>query len=122
VRRFELTLIDDLPPAPPAFGGPEPSQLIDPGEFLAAAERSAGQVPDDAPTRPTHERIVAKRELGIAIAALEEVLKFIPEGKERVPPECFNGTRPVYDADPTRFDRRRVEQQIAGYRARLSAL
>ena len=122
VRRFELGLIDDLPPAPPAFGGPEPSQLIDPGEFLAAAERSAGHVPDDAPSRPTHERIVAKRELGIAIAALEEVLKFIPEGKERVPPECFNGTRPVYDADPTRFDRRRVEQQIAGYRQRLSAL
>ena len=121
-RHFELTLIDDLPPAPPAFGGPEPSQLIDPGEFLAAAERTASHVPDDAPTRPPHERVQHKRELGVAIAALEEVLKFIPAGKERVPPECFNGTRPIYDADPTRFDRHRIEKQIAGYRQRVSGL
>jgi hypothetical protein len=122
VRHFELTLIDDLPPAPPAFGGREPSQLIDPGEFLAAAERTASHVPDDAAARPPHERAAAKRELGVAIAALEEVLKFIPEDRERVPAECFNGSRPMYDAEPARFERRRIEQQIAGYRRRVSAL
>lgn len=122
VRHFELKLIDDLPPAPPAFGGPEPSQLIDPGEFLAAAERTAGAVPTDAPSRPPHERTAAKRELGVAIAALEEVLKFIPAGKDRVPPGCFNGTRPIYDAEPARFDRSRIEAMIAGYRQRVSSL
>jgi hypothetical protein len=121
-RHFELTLIDDLPPAPPSFGGPQPSQLIDPGEFLAAAERTAGNVPDDAPSRPLHERVALRRELGVAIAALEEVLKFIPDGKDRVPPECFNGSRPVYDAEPGRFDRRRLEEQISRYRLRSKSL
>jgi hypothetical protein len=122
VRRFELTLIDDLPPAPPAFGGPEPSQLIDPGEFLAAAERTAEQVPADVATRPPHERTSAKKELGVAIAAIEEVLKFIPEGEERVPATCFNGTRPIYDRDPARFERASLVEQIAGYRRRLTGL
>lgn len=122
VRRFELTLIDDLPPPPPAFGGPDPSQLIDPGQFLAAAEKSAAHAPPDAPDRPPHERAAARRDLVLAIAAVEEVLKFIPDGGDRVPATCFDGTRPVYDAEPARFDRVRLEALIAGYRRRLDAL
>jgi len=122
-RRFDLRLIDDLPPAPPAFGGPEPSQLIDPGEFLRAAERFAEKVPRDAVSRPLHERAAAKRELAVAIAALDEVLKFIPDGGDRVPAASFrDGGRAVYDAEPGRFERLHLETMIAAYRRRLSEL
>jgi hypothetical protein len=121
-RRFELRLIDDLPPAPPAFGGPTPSQIIDPGEFLAAAERAAGQVPDDIAARPLHERAVARRQLALAVAALDEVLKFIPDGEDRVPATAFDGARAAYDADPARFDRGSIEGMIVDYRRQLTRL
>jgi hypothetical protein len=122
VRRFEIAMIDDLPPAPPAFGGPEPSRIIDPGEFLLASDRTMARVPDDLAALPTHLKNAAKRDLGCAIAALEEVLKFIPDGDDRVPPEAFRSQagRQLFTSEPARFERRQLEHVIAEYRGRLN--
>jgi hypothetical protein len=124
VRRFELALVADLPPAPPAFGGPEPSQIIDPGEFLLASERAASQVPDDLDSLPTHLRVSARRDLAAAIAALEEVLKFIPAGDDQVPATAFRSAagRQVFTTEPARFERRRIEASIAEHKERLTGL
>lgn len=82
----------------PNFGGPEPSEVIDPGQWLEVADRSAGAVPvDDAEA--------ATRVLSVASAAVEEVLKFVPEGLAEVPQDEFwtDEGRRVYDAEPGRF-------------------
>src|SRR5262245_59476737 len=39
-RRFAFA-VDEQSVPPPAYGGPEPSQIIDPGEFYAMGERAA---------------------------------------------------------------------------------
>ncbi|WP_371591550.1 hypothetical protein OHA84_35365 [Streptomyces sp. NBC_00513] len=38
-RRFAFRTAEEIPPPPPAFGGAEPSRIIDPGEFLDVAFR-----------------------------------------------------------------------------------
>ncbi len=78
----------------PVFGGPEPSELLDPGEWLAIADRSAAVSEDDPGPA-----------LAVARAAVEEVLKFVPPGREAVPPDAFwtEAGKTVYDEDPGRF-------------------
>ncbi|GII60374.1 hypothetical protein Skr01_04590 [Sphaerisporangium krabiense] len=82
----------------PSFGGPEPSELLDPGEWLWVADLTAGNVPADDPR-------AARQALTIAMAAVEEVVKFIPPGREEVPEEAFwslTGRR-VRGREPGRF-------------------
>jgi hypothetical protein len=81
----------------PHFGGPAPSEILDAGQWLWVADRSAGSVPDD--------EAEAAVVLGIARAAVEEVVKFIPPGSVTVPDEAFwtDGGRRVRDAEPGRF-------------------
>ncbi|MEV0595365.1 hypothetical protein [Nonomuraea cavernae] len=82
----------------PSFGGAEPSQLLDAGEWLWVADLTAGNVPtDDEPA--------ARQALTIATAAVEEVVKFIPAGQDRVPDHAFWSAqgRNVRDAEPGRF-------------------
>ncbi|MFI6501429.1 hypothetical protein [Nonomuraea typhae] len=86
----------------PTFGGPEPSELLDAGEWLWLADLTAGNVPAEPGD--------ARRALSMARAAVEEVLKFIPEGRDDVPPEAFwsERGRQVRDAEPPRFRRDRL--------------
>lgn len=95
-------------PASPSgflFGGEEPSELIDPGEWLAVSDAYAAQAPVDpaglTPEQTRHGQAVLAR----AAAALDEVLKFIPEGGEAVPAEAFfsDRGREVYGREPGRF-------------------
>ncbi|WBQ01806.1 hypothetical protein [Kribbella sp. CA-293567] len=81
----------------PTFGGPEPSELLDAGQWLAVADQAAGAVPTD----PT----AAGQALAIARAAVEEVIKFVPPGQDVVPADEFwTGTgRQVFEAEPGRF-------------------
>ena len=107
-RRFAFA-VDEEPVPPPAYGGPEPSQIIDPGEFYAMAERAAAYaraVPDG------HEAAVD------ALAAIEEVLKFLPPGADAVPEDAFAsaGGMAVYSAGPERFRRERLESLRDEYR------
>src|SRR2546421_10305540 len=41
-RRFVFELDPATPPPPPAYGGPQPSRIICPGQFLLGADRAAG--------------------------------------------------------------------------------
>jgi len=81
----------------PTFGGPEPSELLDAGQWLDVADQAAGNVPAD--------REEAGRVLSVARAAVEEVIKFVPPGQDAVPEDEFWTTagRQVRDAEPGRF-------------------
>ncbi|MFC4116811.1 hypothetical protein [Nonomuraea zeae] len=89
-----------VPPAGyPTFGGPEPSELLDAGEWLWVADLTAGNVPADDPAE-------AVRTLRVAAAAVEEVVKFVPPGADAVPADGFwsQRGRQVRAAEPGRFE------------------
>ncbi|MEU6478959.1 hypothetical protein ABZ858_19125 [Streptomyces sp. NPDC047017] len=108
MRTFEFRMTDELPPAPPAFGGPEPSRIIDPGEFMWVSD----EVGTDASLRllntPPAEHRQHRAKWTYALAVLEEVFKFLPEDADRIPEELFTSDRgrAMYRKDPSRFDRR----------------
>jgi len=85
------------------FGGPEPSQLLDAGEWLWVADLTASRV-------PVNDSRAAWRQLAIATAAMEEILKFIPPGTGGVPEDAFwsRRGRRVRAEEPGRFDRERL--------------
>lgn len=100
---FDLPERETAPRGWPTFGGPEPSLLIDAGEWLWVADHVASGVP------PAPEE--AARALAMARAAVEEVLKFVPDGADRVPDEAFwtDRGRSVRTREPGRF---RVERLL----------
>jgi hypothetical protein len=122
VRRFDFIVLDyDL--APPALGGPEPSQIIDPAEFLDAGDRAVpyavikpGATPDDV--------AMAYDAAVDAVTTVEEVLKFIPPGAAVVPETVFGAPagRAALVADPGRFSRERLETVLAERRQVLAAV
>lgn len=123
-RRFEFQLASDMPPAPPTFGGEQASQLIDPGQFLWVAEQFASSVPaDPAELTPSESREEAQEALETAVAAVEEVLKFIPDGADSVPEETFTAPEGwmLYHQEPGRFQRYRLEAILEAYREGLAA-
>ncbi|MFC4584706.1 hypothetical protein [Sphaerisporangium corydalis] len=87
----------------PTFGGPEPSQLLDAGEWLWVADLTAGNVPAGDPD-------AARQALAIAVAAVEEVVKFIPPGADTVPGTAFwtDRGRLTRDTEPGRFQVERL--------------
>ena len=107
-REFTFRLPEEisLPVGPDVtFGGPEPSELLDPGEWLMVADLAAKGAADAS-------------DLTLAAAATEEALKFIPEGADQVPPEAIRSVdgQQIYAEDPGRFRRRRLEVVAATYR------
>jgi hypothetical protein len=81
----------------PTFGGPEPSDVIDAGQWLEVAERAVSAVPADP--------VEAGRVLAIAQAAVAEVIKFVPAGADAVPEDEFWTAQgqAVRAAEPGRF-------------------
>jgi hypothetical protein len=94
------------------FGGPEPSELLDPGEWLMvadlAASREGGAAPED---------------LELAAAAVEEVLKFLPAGADAIPAPAFHSLtgRDAYAREPARFRRGRLEAIATALREAAAA-
>ncbi|HEX3761773.1 MAG TPA: hypothetical protein VHW23_23905 [Kofleriaceae bacterium] len=88
------------------FGGSDPSHLLDPGEWMAVADAHARRQPG------------TRRDLEVAIAALQEMLKFIPPDGDRVPDDAFRTERgrAVHDAEPGRFRRVRLDTVLGVYR------
>ncbi|MEU4603393.1 hypothetical protein AB0F43_10475 [Kribbella sp. NPDC023972] len=88
----------------PNFGGPEPSQLLDPGRWLELADQLASMLPPDDPETRAEA-------LAIAAASVCEILKFIPADADAVPAEAFwtEQGRRVYDEQPGRFQRARLQ-------------
>jgi hypothetical protein len=99
-RRYEFGVPERVVVAAgfPVFGGPEPSRLLDAGEWLWVADLTAGNVPSGDPA-------AARQALAIAAAAVEEVVKFIPPGADHVPYEAFwtDRGRRVRATEPGRF-------------------
>jgi hypothetical protein len=120
-RSFEFALAPEPSPPPPALGGSVPSHIIDPGEFLEIAQRLAATVPADPAAVDDDEFHAARDALAFAVASVEEVLKFIPEGAEAVPAAAFRsaaGQRFRREA-PERFTRTRLAAYLDDYRRLL---
>ncbi|MBB4903038.1 hypothetical protein [Streptomyces griseomycini] len=109
-RSFEFTMSEGLPPAPPAFGGPESSRIIDPGEFLWISDRLSTESGLRLLNTPLAQHREVRPAAAYAIAALEEVAKFLPEGADRIPEDRFTSERgrEMYEQDPTRFTRKEI--------------
>lgn len=122
-RRFTFTLDEALPPPPPAFGGPRPSSIICPGEFLLVAAQAAGSAPADPNGLSGQQRATARNALATAAAAVEEVLKFIPEGADAVPQAAVTSSAgaALYSREAGRFSRARLGAVLAAYRGSLTA-
>lgn len=103
-RRFEFAVPAEPVPGR-AYGGEQPSAIIDAGEFLWYSDRAAERAASTDPADPR-----GRSALDGAIAALDEVLKFIPAGADAVPREAIGSEvgQAVYDANPDRFTRERL--------------
>ncbi|MFJ6198349.1 hypothetical protein [Micromonospora sp. NPDC092111] len=90
------------------FGGPQPSALLDPGEWLLVADWCA-EASEVAERQGDDAEAAALR--WTAVAALEEVRKFLPTDGDTVPESAFWSTRgrTVHHREPGRFRRRRIE-------------
>ena len=109
-RAFELLLADERVP-PMAWGNQTPSTLIDAGEWLAIADDFGARVPAEIAGLDRGARERAREDLAKAIAAVEEVLKFLPAGSSEPPRTAFFTARGLetYMADRKRFARDRLE-------------
>jgi hypothetical protein len=89
------------------FGGSEPSQLLDPGEWLLVADLCA-QAGTALPGSPADAD--ARESMAIAAAAMDEIVKFVPPGADAVPEPAFWSVRgrTVHHQEPGRFHRRRL--------------
>lgn len=108
-RRFEFEMTGDEV-AFPAFGGASPSQIIDPGEFFAYSQRLAAAVPGD-PAAVRADLLDDTYDMALsAVAALDEVLKFVPVGADAVPPTALRSDsgRVLHAGEPDLFTTRRL--------------
>jgi hypothetical protein len=92
-EEFEIRL------SPTDFGGPEPSELLDPGEWMTIAEVAASP-----------EGGASKEDLAFAAAAVDEVLKFVPPDSDEIPRWAFHSRigRDAYQSMPERYTRGRL--------------
>ncbi|GAA4215178.1 hypothetical protein [Actinocatenispora rupis] len=113
-----------MPPGPPevsfeiSYGGDEPSRLLDPGEWLGVSELYG--VAADEQTRdldPADDEAVTRAYylLASSLAAVDEVLKFLPAGAAEVPEGAFwsQAGRMVYETSAERFERDRLTAERA---------
>jgi hypothetical protein len=109
-RRFEFAGVPDGD----GFGAGT-SSIIDPGEFLWVSDAATDQALSAATGPDPADRQAAQAAFETALAALDEVLKFVPAGATEVPAEVIRSElgRTVYDANPDRFQIERLEQRRA---------
>ncbi|WP_225729886.1 MULTISPECIES: hypothetical protein [unclassified Nocardia] len=112
-RAYRFRLPDEILPPPDdavRFGGDDPSQLIDPGVWLWYSDISARQAPADRSGLDDDAAHSARHALATALAAVEEVLKFVPPSADRVPEQAFTSLdgRALYEREPGRFSTARL--------------
>ncbi len=102
----------------PVFGGDQPSELIDAGEWVWLADLIASHTPARPHGMDADERRQARIDLKAAAAAISEALKFLPPGADTLPPEALwtDRGREVYEDDPGQFRRGRLEVVERTYR------
>jgi hypothetical protein len=106
------------------FGGPEPSTIIDAGQWLRFARQTAigGPVEPEGLTGP--ERASAARAMQAAAAAVREVVKFIGPDVDRLPRSAMwtDQGRDEFDRDPWQFSRERLAVIENAYRTAAERL
>lgn len=121
-RRFEFVVLDpNLPP--PGLGGPQPSTIIDPAGFFEVGEWAAGAL--RISPNPSPDEVADAYDAALdAVATTEEILKFLPPGAHSVSAEAFTSARgrAIRTADPSRFERARLEATLADRRRVLADL
>ncbi|GAA1030218.1 hypothetical protein GCM10009557_21450 [Virgisporangium ochraceum] len=92
------------------FGGPEPSRILDAGEWVSVALRTSANTPEDPAGMTDQERSDAALAMHTAAAAVREAAKFIEPGRERLPRSAMwtDVGREEFDRDPWRFSRPRL--------------
>jgi hypothetical protein len=100
------------------FGGERPSTIIDAGQWLYFADRTARSGPVEPAGLTPEQRLDAALAMESAAAAVREVVKFIPWGDERVPPAAIwtDRGRAEVARDPLRLRRDRMAVLEAAYR------
>lgn len=100
------------------FGGPEPSGIIDAGEWIALAHRTAAGSPAEPAGLADQDRADAALAMQTAAAAVREAVKFIGPGRERLPRSAMwtEAGRAEFDRDPWRFSRPRLAIVEQAYR------
>ncbi len=103
------------------YGGDEPSQLLDPGEWLLVADAYAGSVPAESAGEAGQR---ARAALTRAVAALDEVGKFAPDGGGEIPSSAFvsDRGRQLHQREPGRFRRDRLAAVRGSYAELLARL
>lgn len=95
----------------PFGAGPEPSTLVDAGQWLVLSELLSENVRELTARPLAPEEIAAGYDLvRMAAAAVDEVLKFVPPGSDAVPDDVFwtDQGLAVQDAQPALFRRDRL--------------
>ncbi|MER5199529.1 hypothetical protein ACWD3J_34120 [Streptomyces sp. NPDC002755] len=113
-RNFTFLMADEIPPPPPAFGGPAQSEIIDPGEFATVASDVSARAGLELLNSPESEHRKHRGAMAYAVAAVEEILKFIPPGQDAVPASAFTSEvgRARYEKDPGKFRRDILEIEL----------
>jgi hypothetical protein len=104
-----------LTPGPPRFGKSDPSEIIDAGQWLRAADLIMSETPTNILGVSENEWRERQYLFTVAAESVGEVLKFIPDGADRVPSTCFwtDLGREMRDQAPQRFARDKLEHQRA---------
>ncbi|MCX5078445.1 hypothetical protein OG321_39055 [Streptomyces sp. NBC_00424] len=105
-----------------AWAPHEPSRIIDPGEFADVGyqvSRSAGL---ELLNRPKSEHHRYRAATAYALAAFEEVLKFVPPGQDAIPADAFTSEagRARYRKGPGKFRRNFIQMTIDSTRRVLA--
>lgn len=123
-RIYEFRLPEQIvpPSSTVTFGGDEPSELLDPGVWLWYADDLGRRVPADPARLEPRQHPAARQTVATALAAVGEVLKFIPPGVGEVPAAAFTTPegQAIRDREPGRFRRERLEAVRDYYAAALT--
>jgi hypothetical protein len=106
---------------PHQFGGPEQSQLLDPGEWLLLANDLITTVPASPQGLDPQRRRALRDRVDTALAAVGEALKFVDPEEDAVPAVAF-WSRPGYEVyawQPWLFTREQLTAKAAEYRELL---
>lgn len=125
-RTYEFRIPDEVLPPPAGsvrFGEDNPSELLDPGTWLWYSDLCIRQVPSDTTALDDHSLRAARHTLATALAAIEEVLKFIPPNETQVPMVAFTSATglTLLEREPGRFTRPRLEAVRDHYATTLAS-
>lgn len=93
------------------FGADDPSEIIDAGQWLRAADRILAETPSNVLGVSAREWRERRYMFTAAAESVGELLKFIPDGADAVPPTAFwtDSGREMRGRAPDRFERDRLE-------------